>query len=244
MAGRCYEQPRFAITGVAGADLSAKRYRAVYIANTGKVLVAGVGSPIIGVLQTPEIADAPVNIMIEGISFVEYGGVVAAGDNLTSDAGGKAIVASAGSPVLGVAMCSGADTNIGAVLLTSKVSAGANNKTILSIPIKLSKVADGDVVTDIIPGFAGTISKVQFLVTDPVTTATKLTTLGLEIGAVAVTGGAVALTSANCTLLGKAIAGTAITATNVFTNAQKISVVASATTAFIEGEGVLMITLG
>jgi len=244
MAGRCYEQPRFAITGVAGADLSAKRYRAVYMANTGKVLVAGVGSPIIGVLQTPEIAGAPVNIMIEGISFVEYGGVVAAGDNLTSDANGKAIVASAGSPVLGVAMCSGADTNIGAVLLTSKVSAGANNKTVLSIPIVLKNIADGDVVTDIVPGFAGVISKVQFLVTDPAITADKLATLGLEIGAVAVTGGVLALTTAKCTPLGKVTAGTAITAANVFTNTDKISVVASSTTAFVEGEGVLLITLG
>ncbi|HEX8851219.1 MAG TPA: hypothetical protein VF761_16960 [Gemmatimonadaceae bacterium] len=114
---------------------------------------------------------------------------------------------------------------------------------VVSIPIKLSKVANGDVLTNYTPGFAGKITKVAFAITDPVTTAAKATTLNLEIGTTDVTGGAIALTSANSTPLGAVIAGTAITAANTFTASSTISVEASSTTAFVEGEGVLLITI-
>lgn len=111
----------------------------------------------------------------------------------------------------------------------------------LSFPIKLSKVSAADVVTDFRPGIAGTIEFVQFVVTDPVTTAAKAATLNLEIGTTDVTGGTVALTSAACTPLGKVIAGAAITGGNTLTRESKLSVEASSVTAFAEGEGVLSI---
>jgi hypothetical protein len=114
---------------------------------------------------------------------------------------------------------------------------------VLSIPIKLAKVADGDVLTNYTPGFAGTIKKVAFAVTDPVTTGAKLSTLNLEIGTTNVTGGAVALTSSNSGTLGAVVAGTAVTANNTFTASSTISIEASSTTAFAEGEGVLLITI-
>jgi predicted RecA/RadA family phage recombinase len=115
--------------------------------------------------------------------------------------------------------------------------------SIISIPVTLSKIVDGDLATTFTPGFAGTILRTQFVVTDPVTTADKLSTLNLEIGTTNVTGGTVALTSAACTPLGKTIAGAAVTATNVFTASDTISVEASSTTGFAEGAGVLMITV-
>ncbi len=121
--------------------------------------------------------------------------------------------------------------------------ANARGQEILSIPIKLAKVANGDVLTNFIPGFAGTIKKVAFAVTDPVIAASKATTLNIEINTTDMTGGAVALTSAVCMPLGAVVNGTAVTAGNVFTATDSISVEASGTTAFTEGEGVLMIVM-
>jgi hypothetical protein len=105
-------------------------------------------------------------------------------------------------------------------------------------------VANGDVLTNFTPGFPGRIVSVAFAIFDPVTTASKAATLNLEIGTVNLTGGVISLTSANCTPLGAVIAGTAITANNTFGATDTISVEASSVTAFVEGEGVLLLTLG
>lgn len=242
--GKSYEQPRFSITGISGADLSAKRYRAVYMDSAAVIQVAGVNQPAIGVLQTPEIAGVPVNIMVSGISFIEYGDTVVAGTNITSDSVGRGIPSVGTAPVVGIALCSGVVGEIGCVLLAGKTGVVTTNKSILSIPVTLSKLADGDIVTSFVPGFAGTITKMQLVVTDPVTTAEKLATLNLEIGSTNVTGGVLSLTSANCTPLGATIAATAITAANAFTATDLISVEAASVTAFVEGTGVLLITLG
>lgn len=113
-------------------------------------------------------------------------------------------------------------------------------RTVFAFPIAdMVKLADGDIVTDFIPGFAGKILKTYWIQEDPVTTASKLSTLDFEIEAAAVTGGTIALTSAACTPLGKTIEGSAVTAANVFTAANKISVVATSTTAFVEGSGTI-----
>ena len=71
-------------------------------------------------------------------------------------------------------------------------TAAAADRSILTIPVKLANLADGDVVTTFTPGFAGTIEKMDFVVTDPATTPDKLATLNLEIGTTDVTGGVVA----------------------------------------------------
>lgn len=114
---------------------------------------------------------------------------------------------------------------------------------ILSLPITLANVADGDVLTTYTPGFAGRIESFAFAVTSAVTTGSKASTLNMEIGTTDLTGGVLALTSANCTPLGKVTAATAITAANTFAASDTISVEASSTTAFAEGAGVLLVTL-
>lgn len=102
-------------------------------------------------------------------------------------------------------------------------------------PIDLASVDDGDVLTAFVPGFKGKIISVDAYVVIPVTTASKLSTLNLEIGAVNLTGGTVALTSANCTPVGAKVAGAAVTANNEFGKGDNISIEASSTTAFVEG---------
>lgn len=112
---------------------------------------------------------------------------------------------------------------------------------IISIPITLANVADGDVLTAYTPGFKGSVIAVDFAVSTAVTTGSKATTLNLEIGTTNLTGGAVALTSANCTPLGAVVAGSAVTTANSFSATDTISVEASSTTAFVEGAGYLLI---
>lgn len=109
------------------------------------------------------------------------------------------------------------------------------------IPIDLASVADGDVLTGFVPGFHGKILSLDCYVKVPVTTAAKLSTLNAEIGTTNLTGGAVALTSANCATLGAEVAGTAVTAANEFDDDDAISIEASSTTAFAEGEVILVI---
>jgi hypothetical protein len=114
----------------------------------------------------------------------------------------------------------------------------------ISIPITLSKLADGDIVTTLTPGFNGRIKGADFIVHDPATTGSKASTLNFEIGTTNLTGGTIALTSANCTPLGKVVAAAAITAGAGFTATDTISVEAASTTSFVEGTGVLRIKLG
>lgn len=108
----------------------------------------------------------------------------------------------------------------------------------LQIPVKLVAIGGNvDVVTAMSPGIDGTLEYAEFVVTSPVTTAAKLATISPFINAVAVTGGAIALTSANATPLGKVIAGSAITANNAITGKDTLSFKATGVTAFAEGEG-------
>lgn len=109
--------------------------------------------------------------------------------------------------------------------------------------VNLADIAAGDVLTDYVPGFAFELEKIDFRVGKAVTTAAKAATIDLEIGTTAVTGGAVALTSANCTPAGAAVAGSAITAANVGTKTDSFSILASSVTAFAEGTGWILISL-
>jgi hypothetical protein len=121
---------------------------------------------------------------------------------------------------------------------------GVQTRTTLEFPIDLATVAaTGDVVTDFPPGFAGTIIDHEFVVDEPVTTGGKSISLSLEINATPVTGGVVALTSANATPQGKHIAGTAVTANAAFDDNDTLTIRATVTAAFTEGTGTAIITV-
>lgn len=116
-------------------------------------------------------------------------------------------------------------------------------KVIVPVFINLAELADGDIVTTLTPGFAGVIDSVDFFTGKAVTTAAKASSLNLEIGTTNLTGGVVALTSANCTPKGVKVAGTAVTAANSFSATDTISIEAASTTTFVEGNGWLVITM-
>jgi len=115
---------------------------------------------------------------------------------------------------------------------------------LLSFPITLANLADGDIVTTVTPGFHGRIKKLDFVTHTPASTASKLSTLNAEIGTTNLTGGTVALTTVACNTMGKVVAGAAITAGAAFKDTDTISIEAASTTTFIEGDGTLLLTLG
>ena len=133
------------------------------------------------------------------------------------------------------------DSTTGTAGTTLNAGAGVQ---VVSIPIELATITtNGNVLTAYTPGFKFKLLAVSFAVKAPVTTSGKLTTLSLKIGSTAVTGGAVALTSANATPLGAIIAGSSITAANTGSSSATLSVVSSSTTAFTEGNGTLLLTV-
>lgn len=111
---------------------------------------------------------------------------------------------------------------------------------VLPLP-PLSAITAGDVVTAIRPGIAGTLEHAEVVVRSAVTTPAKLATLNLEIDTTNVTGGTIALTSANLATIGATVAAAAITGANTLTAASLLSVEAASVTAFLEGEANLII---
>jgi hypothetical protein len=114
---------------------------------------------------------------------------------------------------------------------------------VITIPLDLVSLANGQHYT-VTPGFAGRIKSVAVVVSKPATTAAKAATVTAEVASVVVTGGVVAITSANMTPAANSVAGTAITALNTFTAAQTIGVGISAVTAFVEGSAFAVLALG
>lgn len=138
----------------------------------------------------------------------------------------------------------GADLTDSSGGTASATLAATLGRVLVTIPVAdMVKIADADLLTDFIPGFAGKILAIDWWQEDPVTTAAKLSNLTVDVEATPTTGGVLALTSALCTPLGKIINGSAITALNVFTAAEKITIKGDTTTAFVEGSGAVILTL-
>jgi len=245
MAG---EKVLYTDTYIAGADLSAKKYFAVKMA-AGKVVLAGAGESAIGILAVGEEKDKAVTVNLLGRCYAIAGAAFAAGANLTPDAAGKLVTAGANNAIIAVAKsAAGAANDIVDVTLITRASAGttglAKAYVYLHFPVSLVNADNADLVTDFAPGFAGKIVDVSYIAQVPATTADKTASISLEIGATAVTGGVIELTTVKAGTVGKITAGTAITAKNIFDENDTISVVAADTAAtFIEGSGTVIIKI-
>ena len=115
------------------------------------------------------------------------------------------------------------------------IAAGVGVETIAFF-VNLAQIT-ATTIMSFTPGYAFKVLAIQFSVEIAVTTGAKAVTLTPTVNGSGVTGGALALTSANCTPKGTTVAGSAITAGNVGTSAQTLSLAASAVTAFSEGSG-------
>jgi hypothetical protein len=130
------------------------------------------------------------------------------------------------------------DSTTGTAGTTAAAGTGVHT---ITVPIILSKVSAADVLTAYTPGYKFKLLSASFAVSSPATTAAKAATLGLKIGSTSVTGGSIALTSANSTPLGALVAGSSITAANTGSATDTITVAATSVTAFVEGEGMLLL---
>jgi len=118
-----------------------------------------------------------------------------------------------------------------------------NGRTIIAVPVTLAdlQVGGSEIATDILPGFAGTIESIFFITGTPGVGAGATFAITVEIGAIALTGGVLTVTLATTTTLGDYIAATDVTATNVFTDTDLLSILNAAGTVFTGGAGVIII---
>lgn len=131
----------------------------------------------------------------------------------------------------------------GHVVITKEGAGAGKGLNTLAFFVNLADIAAGDVLTNYVPGYNFKIEAFDFRTGKPVTTGAKLASLNLEIGTTDLTGGVIALTSAAATPAGKDIAGTAITANNVGGPTDSFSIEASGVTAFVEGNGWMIIKI-
>jgi hypothetical protein len=97
----------------AAADLSANQYFILKVDSSGKAALCGAGEPAIGALQNePDSAGKAASIRFVGISKVVAGDAIAAGAQVASDASGKAITATTGANIVGIALSQAAGDGV------------------------------------------------------------------------------------------------------------------------------------
>ena len=107
----------------AEAAIAAYRIFKFGAADGGILIAAAATDKLVGVIDRmpAAVAGDRVDGIRSGIAEVEYGGTIAAGDLLTSDASGRAIVATAGAGsnvrVIGIAEVAGVVGDIGSLLI-------------------------------------------------------------------------------------------------------------------------------
>jgi hypothetical protein len=109
-------------------------------------------------------------------------------------------------------------------------------------PIVLAGLAGtAKVVDNFTFGCRGRVMDIRFIATIPASTASKAATITPSIGGTNLTGGVLALTTANCTA-GAIVNDSAITAGNTFDADDAFDLTLSSVTAFVEGSGVIEVT--
>lgn len=88
----------------ASTDLSAKKYYICYVNSSGEVAVSGSGASLkAGVLMNTPLEDEAAALMLDGVVPCIAGGTITAGALITSDANGKAAIATGGTVAAGTA---------------------------------------------------------------------------------------------------------------------------------------------
>jgi hypothetical protein len=118
-----------------------------------------------------------------------------------------------------------------------------NRSIVVSVNLALASLADGDILTNWTPGFAGVIKGMSYTATTASSTSAKLSTLNLEVGTTNVGACTLALTTALTDAMGEHTASSACTTGATFDEDDTISLEAASTTAFVEGAGVLLILI-
>ena len=114
------------------AQAALTKYRIVMFGTTGDDYVtpaAAVSDKLLGVTTDVDtVINTRGDVVVEGITDVEYGGTVTRGDKLTTDSSGRAVTAAPAAGVnnniIGIAMVSGVVTDVGAVKISQGIVQG------------------------------------------------------------------------------------------------------------------------
>lgn len=168
------------------------------------------------------------------LTYLDYSGNTNSGNIINSGA----TISPAGTQPDFSAITAFTDNSTGTPSNTIAAGVGV---TTLAFFMDAASIADGDLLTNYVPGYRFKILKFDARCAVPVSTGAKASTLNLEIGTTNVTGGVISL--AGTYAQGAAQAGTAITADNVGANTDSFSIEASSTTTFVEGAFWLIISI-
>ena len=114
--------PSLIKTFVAGADVAVRRIVKFGAADGAVVQGAAVSDALVGVSHSlAATSGGMVDVSLDGIVDVDFGGTITRGGAVTSDANGKAVAAApaagTNNRIIGFAMVSGVSGDIGKVLL-------------------------------------------------------------------------------------------------------------------------------
>lgn len=172
------------------------------------------------------------------------GSYVMVNDNDKWTAAAGKVSFSFGSSLITVTNNSGVTWTAGSKLVLSFDQVDGNHVALVQVPYNLAALANGAMLNPGLRlGLTGTVEYYEALVKTAATTAAKLATLQPTIDGVAVTGGALALTSANATPAGIILPAPLITGGNVIKPANRLGFLVSGVTAFAEGEIVLNVRI-
>lgn len=100
-----YEIPGFSFPLPSGADFTAgAQFRFCDVSATGKAVNPAAGGSVIGVRQTRPRLNEATTIVHSGVSIVESGAAVTAGDLVATDSTGRVVTAAVGNVTVGRAL--------------------------------------------------------------------------------------------------------------------------------------------
>jgi hypothetical protein len=119
-----YNNSQTSVTLEAGADLSTNQFHFVKLDADGQLSVATDGFAAVGVLlNDPSAAGRAAEVCIGGLTRVEAGGNITAGDPVASNATGEAIEAGTDDVILGVAVTGGVDGEVISIIFQPRGAA-------------------------------------------------------------------------------------------------------------------------
>lgn len=113
------QNPNDSLTLEAAADLSTKQFYLAKLDANGKAVLAAAGTDkIIGAIEEPAKLASAAKVNTGGVIKVVAGGAVAIGDDVTSDANGKAITTvTVGNRTIGIALAAAVLNDVFEVLV-------------------------------------------------------------------------------------------------------------------------------
>lgn len=228
----------------AAADLSAKQHYCVKVNSSGQVALCDAAGEIAhGVLQNkPDAQAKAASVRTLGVTKVVAAAAIEEGAVVTPTAAGKVTTGYGADRVLGIALePAAADGDVIPVMLTPMGGFAQHAPHTVTFHATASALTAAD-FAKWTPGYAGRIKSFDATCKTAVTTGSKGADANLEIGTTNVTGGAIDLDGTHAA--GDSIAGTAISAANVFDDDDVITLEITDVTTFSEGEFEFVIQMG